>query len=69
MQVHRSGLLDSVYRVSVNLVGGSAMPVEKFVKWKQKKLLGTSLKVIAPTGQYDPTKLINWGTNRLPGTN
>jgi hypothetical protein len=64
MQVYRSGLLDSVYRVSVNLVGGPAMPVEKFVKWKQRKLLGVSLKVIAPTGQYDPTKLINWGSNR-----
>ena len=64
MQVYRSGLLDSIYRVSVNLVGGPAMPVEKFVKWKQKKLVGVSLKVIAPTGQYDPTKLINWGTNR-----
>jgi len=64
MQVYRSGLLDSVYRVSVNLLGGPAMPVERFVKWKQKRLLGVSLKVIAPTGQYDPTKLINWGTNR-----
>jgi len=21
-------------------------------------------KVVAPTGQYDPTKLINWGINR-----
>jgi Putative MetA-pathway of phenol degradation len=64
MQVYRSGLLDSVYRVSVNLLGGPAMPVEKFMKWKQKTVLGVSLKVIAPTGQYDPTKLINWGTNR-----
>jgi len=64
MQVYRSGLLDSVYRGSVNLMGGPAMPVEKFVKWKQKKVLGASLKVIAPTGQYDPTKLVNWGTNR-----
>src|ERR1700745_1254968 len=26
--------------------------------------VGASLKVIAPTGQYDPTKLINWGINR-----
>jgi hypothetical protein len=64
IKVYRSGLLDSVYRVSVNLAGGPAMPVEKYVKWKQKKLLGVSLKVVAPTGQYDPTKLINWGTNR-----
>ena len=62
--LYRSGLLDSVYRFSVNLKGGPAMPVEKYMKWKQKVLLGVSLKVVAPTGQYDPTKLINWGTNR-----
>ncbi len=63
-QLYRSGLLDSVYRVSVNLKGGPAMPPQEFIKWKQKVLLGASLKVLAPTGQYDPTKLINWGANR-----
>jgi hypothetical protein len=62
--LYRSGLLDSSFRLSVNLKGGPAMPPQKFVKWKQKMLLGASLKVIAPTGQYDPTKLINWGINR-----
>ncbi len=62
--LYRSGLVDSVFRLSVNLKGGPAMPVQKFMKWKQKVLLGASLKVIAPTGQYDPTKLVNWGTNR-----
>jgi hypothetical protein len=62
--LYRSGLVDSVFRVSVNLKGGPAMPVQKYMKWKQKVLLGASLKVIPPTGQYDPTKLINWGTNR-----
>ncbi len=62
--LYRSGLLDSVYRFSVNLKGGPAMPPQKFIKWRQKLLLGASLKVMAPTGQYDPTKLINWGTNR-----
>lgn len=34
------------------------------MKWQQKILLGVSLKVVAPTGQYDPTKLINWSANR-----
>ena len=62
--LYRSGLLDSAYRFSVNLKGGPAMPPDEFVKWKQKLLLGASLKVAAPTGQYDPTKLINWGANR-----
>jgi len=62
--LYRSGLLDSIYRFSVNLKGGPAMPVQEFVKWKQKVLLGASLRVVAPTGQYDPTKLVNWGANR-----
>ena len=62
--LYRSGLVDSVFRLSVNLKGAPAMPVPQYLKWKQKVLLGASLKVIAPTGQYDPTKLINWGTNR-----
>ena len=62
--VYRSGLLDSVYRFSVNLKGGPAMPLEEMRKWRQKTLIGVSLRVVAPTGQYDPTKLINWGNNR-----
>jgi len=62
--LYRSGLLDSTFRFSVNLKGGPAMPVQKFMKWHQKMLLGASLKISAPTGQYDPTKLINWGANR-----
>jgi hypothetical protein len=32
MHVYRSGLLDSVYRVSVNLMCAPAMPVEKFAR-------------------------------------
>ncbi len=40
------------------------MQPKEYVKWKQKTLLGVSLKVVAPTGQYDPTKLVNWGSNR-----
>ena len=46
---YRSGLLDSVYRFSVNLKGGPAMPAQEFFKWRQKILLGASLKLIAPT--------------------
>jgi hypothetical protein len=62
--LYRSGLADTSFRLSVNLKGGPAMPAQEFAKWKQDILLGVSLKVIAPTGQYDPNKLINWGANR-----
>ncbi len=64
VRVYRSGLLDSGVRLSVNLKGGPAMPVSEFMRWKQKTVLGLSLKMTFPTGQYDPTRLINWGTNR-----
>lgn len=63
-QLYRSGLLDFTSRVSVNLKGGRSIPAEEFRRWRQKTLLGVSLKVVAPTGQYDPTKLVNWGANR-----
>ena len=61
---HRSGLLDSSYRFSVNLKGGPSMTPRQYRDWRQKTLIGVSLRVVAPTGQYDPTKLINWGNNR-----
>jgi hypothetical protein len=63
-QIYRSGLLDSVFRLSVNLKGGPAMDPREFGKWNQKTLLGTSLKIVVPTGQYDPGKVVNWGSNR-----
>ena len=61
---YRSGTLNSSYRISINLKGGPAMDLEEFRRWQQKMLLGISFKLVAPTGQYDPTKLINYGTNR-----
>lgn len=61
---YRSGLLDSIFRFSVNLKGGPAMDMPQFMKWKQKTLIGVSLKVTAPMSQYDPTKLVNLGSNR-----
>jgi hypothetical protein len=61
---YRSGLLASSFRFSVNLKGGPAMAVQEYSKWRQKTIIGVSIKLVPPTGQYDPTKLINYGTNR-----
>jgi hypothetical protein len=61
---YRSGLLGSSFRFSVNLKGGPAMNVQEYSKWRQKTIIGVSIKLVPPTGQYDPTKLINYGTNR-----
>lgn len=61
---YRSGLLPATFRFSVNLIGGPAMNVPEFMKWRQKSILGFSIRLVPQAGQYDPTKLINLGTNR-----
>jgi len=61
---HRSGLFDIPLRFAVNLHGGPAMAPGEWMKWRQKTLIGASLKIAIPVGQYDPTKLINLGSNR-----
>ena len=63
-KIYRSGLLDSSFRFSVNLKGGPAMSAKDYQSWKQKTILGVSLRVVAPTGQYDSTKLVNNSANR-----
>ena len=60
----RSGLTDLRVRLSVNLRGAPAMPLAQFLNWREKTNLGVSLTVVAPTGQYDPVRLINPGLHR-----
>jgi len=61
----RSGMMDAVVRVAVNLYGSPALRPLEFIKSPpSRSILGASIKVTAPTGQYDPTRLINIGTNR-----
>ena len=63
-QVSRDGLADPRIKLSVNLVGGQALPAGEFVKAQRRTILGVSLTAIPPLGQYDRTKLINLGANR-----
>ena len=62
--ISRSGLTDFRAKLSVNLVGNPAMGAREFAKTPRRTIVGTSLTVTAPTGQYDGHKLINLGTNR-----
>jgi hypothetical protein len=62
--VYRSGFIDSSFRVAVNLKGGQALSIRDFMKYQQRTVLGVSLRVVVPTGQYDPNRLINYGANR-----
>jgi hypothetical protein len=59
-----NGLADARMRLSINLVGAPALTLQEFAKYQQDLIIGTSLQISAPTGQYDPTRLVNIGTNR-----
>ena len=60
----RSGTGEARFRLAVNLSGGRAVAPEEFPGWKEERLLGVSITVVAPTGQYDAVRLINLGYNR-----
>ena len=63
-EVTRSGFADTRVKLSVNLRGNDAMRLAEFAKTPRRTVLGTSLTVAAPTGQYDGTRLINLGNHR-----
>ena len=63
-EVHRSGLGDVRIRFSMNIRGAPALTPKEFATFKRKMVVGASVTVIAPTGQYDPRRLVNLGTNR-----
>lgn len=62
--VSRTGLADMTLRLGINLLGAPALSLQEFAKYQQDTIVGVTLVVTAPTGQYDSTKLINIGTNR-----
>lgn len=60
----RSGPGDLAIRAAVNLLGAPAMSPREFAAFRPRNLVGASLEIRAPTGEYDSSKLINIGTNR-----
>jgi hypothetical protein len=60
----RTGLSDMRLRFSWLLLGAPAATMGELAKAPRKTILGTSLSLVAPTGQYFPEKLINLGTSR-----
>jgi hypothetical protein len=60
-----SGLGDPSVRMSVNFIGAPALSLAEFKNYKQNFILGASLQVNMPLGQYDPLRIVNLGTNRF----
>jgi hypothetical protein len=59
-----SGFNDPLLRFSVNFFGAPALSLEEFANYQQDVLIGASVQVSTPLGQYDKEKLVNLGNNR-----
>jgi hypothetical protein len=62
--ITRSGLADMRLRYSVLLYGGKAATLQELRAAPKGKIVGASINIIAPTGQFMSDKLINLGANR-----
>jgi outer membrane putative beta-barrel porin/alpha-amylase len=60
----RAGLSDMRLRLSWLVRGAPAASVVQLAKAPRRTILGTSLNVVAPAGEYNSDKLINLGTHR-----
>jgi len=59
-----SGFHDPLFRFSVNFHGAPALSLKEFADYRQDVIVGASVQVSAPLGQYDKDKLVNLGNNR-----
>ena len=61
-----SGMGDIAATLAINLLGSPSQTAEEFQTFRQnpRPILAASIKVVAPTGQYDNDKLVNIGSNR-----
>jgi hypothetical protein len=60
----RFGLADPRLTIGINLYGAPAMVPKAFGSYRMRTLVGVSLVVAPPLGQYDHTKLVNLGAHR-----
>lgn len=59
-----SGFADPAFRLSVNFYGAPPLSAEEFAAYHQRTIVGMSVQVTVPAGQYDDTRLVNIGMNR-----
>lgn len=63
-EASRMGQGDLGLRIALNLHGAPAMTRQQFAAYRMTTIVGVSLSVAAPVGQYDSTKYVNLGANR-----
>lgn len=55
---------DPFFRFSMNFYGAPALTMEEFAGYQQDWIIGASLRLSPPLGDYDEDKLVNVGSNR-----
>lgn len=60
----RFGMADPVIRYAVFIKGAPALSKEEFSDFEPETIIGLTMRMQVPLGQYNPDKLINLGTNR-----
>lgn len=60
----RTGIADLRLGFSFNFIGAPALAKSDYAQYKQKTIVGFSMKMVLPTGQYFENRLINLGSNR-----
>lgn len=59
-----NGFADPRIRFSVNLYGAPALSMKEYQSYKQNIIVGAGMQVSIPVSQYDPSRVVNIGTNR-----
>jgi hypothetical protein len=60
----RTGLGDPLVALAVNLVGAPALRRADYATYRPRTIVGLSVKMRVPLGQYDRTKFFNLGSHR-----
>lgn len=55
---------DAIVRASYNLYGAPALSLPEFSAFRPDLIVGASLEVVAPTGAYDASKVVNLSGHR-----
>jgi hypothetical protein len=63
-----NGLADPLVRLSVNFFGAPALKLPEFQSYEQDLIVGASLQVSVPVGQYDDTRVVNIAGTSSPSS-
>ena len=60
----RTGFADPVLRFALFVAGAPALTRDEFAGFQPKTIVGITLRLQLPLGQYDANKIVNLGSNR-----